>query len=463
MPSCPVNIKKEKPSIGKVGAELKVPTTSISIGEFSEGGNCKNRFDNDVLCYRIERLKQQKKEALPNWGIAKVESQIIDLEQVRIAPNATKDSINLTIEKAVSDSVYESRVASALSAQRSLNFQTRSLGFRVPFEGVLQINPGVETPKGTPGLPSNGPMALDTANGQPCARPATATDWTPNSDGRTNILVNSRDFREVGEIVRAKAGEYDICGFVVVADVWAITALHCVAQKSGKGTAEIFSDAVPGLGNGAVRYLVFEGRLEQDTLKPCFDETQASKCPGTPLEVEKIVTFGETWQEDVPRFDLALLKFKSPVPAWVKPAKFVFGSDSEIQALVKGKLTTAGYGRSNAKDYDFGYGLLVGWHDGGKLTSTSSYSWTLTDQRLGTIPCGGDSGSAVFGGEYFGRTSERRTLFGVVSYLTTTQAAAEKDNAARVRECKQGVVSAVVLNAYRKEICTAMGLSGTCQ
>lgn len=310
---------------------------------------------------------------------------------------------------------------------------------------VMQVQPGTPLPPGDSDLPGTGAMVLDVGRG--CARPALPGDWKPNQQGALDILMNPAGFPEVGEIVMRRDGKYKVCGFTLIHPGWGLTALHCVARQEG-GKAVVDALNKDGKDRRAFFLLPHAGRA-QDKLPACLSSVPSADCPARIVNVKDIRPADETWVGPLPKVDLALLQLdftSSQGTRFVVP---------DFQADASGAVTVAGFGASNVETYQSGYGLLVGWHKGGSVDAKGwRYLWSRSDDPDGTTQCLGDSGSAVFRGRYFGRSSEAsaRKLFAVTSSVTYPS---QLDQEATNKKCMAATAStaSVVVAGYKDWIC----------
>lgn len=301
------------------------------------------------------------------------------------------------------DTAFRSQMAS-LSNLRNNDF------LNLPRFSVEQVNPGSPLPAGDINLPGTGPMVKD--ENRNCARPAQMDDWKPNERGYIPVLSVPSGFGEVGEIIFVRGGKTGVCGMTLIHPEWALTALHCVASQ--KNSRAVIDDILGFTGDkpNAV-FLLPKLNEAQDKLLDCVSSKPPPSCPAKVLIAKAVFAADLEWVADLPKVDLALVQIDA---ASTKGAKIV------PPAFAKEKIervTVAGYGVSNVADFTTGFGLLVGWHKGGRETSNgNTYIWNREQDPDGTVQCLGDSGSAVYSGQYFGRSQETRKLFAVMSSIT---------------------------------------------
>ncbi len=306
-----------------------------------------------------------------------------------------------------------------------------------------QVLPGTSLGPDDTTLPGQGPMV----NAGGCARPAVTSDWVPNDDGRFPILSIPSGFTEIGEIFVTRGGETKVCGFTFLHTNWAITSLHCIAKKKG-GSALV--DVLPANGSlASAVFLVPDLKKRQDNVLECLSTPTKPGCPGKLISVIDIHVADKTWVQDLPTHDIALLKL---APATADGRTHV---PPNFKKTIPASVTVAGFGASNVSTHKAGFGLLVGWHNGGTIIQDRLYTWNRADNPVGTMQCMGDSGSAIYDGQFFGRPNENRSLFAITSFVTLPTNQAKAHDKRSGQKCLDAAIStsAVIVASYKDWIC----------
>lgn len=266
---------------------------------------------------------------------------------------------------------------------------------------VMVVNPGTPDTGGT--LPGSGPVVKDPE--RKCYRPATDNDRSIVTGGSTPIAYIPWGFQEVGLFADQISDDgVNLCTFTLVTPEWAVTALHCVGERSTdvQGWKE-----KPGF-RTRVRVLLQKPEVEANKLQPCL-ENKPAECPYSMGAIAGI--FGPqnvVWDGDVPDRDVALVQVRFPSKAVGKVAELTLSKPAAKQ------VTIAGYGLSNRTSYLAGRGLLVSWYQPAE-NDPNAVIWRNSGATGGQ--CSGDSGGPVFDSDLYGRPSEVHSLIAVTSAL----------------------------------------------
>ena len=311
------------------------------------------------------------------------------------------------------------------------------------------------------GAPNGVPVALGFHNGTRCVRLAGDDDFKINKKtGRTGILWDPSAYPEVGQLhaINAEGETIKTCSVIALSASWALTAAHCVLQKSNVEVGYEWSPGiVPGDGKSAVlifpRADVFEN-LEGGSCQFVAGDERCSgfyvaKLSGNPIFPEIPV-----WPADaqVPLTDISLLPIRflegAPAvsvsieePAFNDDVQIVgFGLSKTVSGINKSKMERASQIVTNVGSITFG--------------------WT-PDGALSGSACVGDSGAPVYRG-WNNSAKDQNKLLGVVS-LGHFSYDATADNPRRLaRYCEQAQVSVAKLSVHTHWICRQVIDAGFC-
>ena len=303
---------------------------------------------------------------------------------------------------------------------------------------IRQVRPG--TPVGGDGIDGvNCTDGRSCGSPRPYAIPVHERSEVDDRSGRAQITYSRNAHQFVVELSSPPTtvdGNGRACTATMIANVWGITALHCLAVDGTELRREFAFTPIEDTGWSKLRPIgesQFAIVSESGAYLVEYFYVPYNEDDG------KILARGE-----VPEKDIALVQLNSEMDMTGFSVMYPeFASESDVRKRTA--VTFVGYGWTDVGDDSENPGKLAAFNWLDEATKVM-VTWTIGDRGGNGGPCRGDSGGPILMGWLRGFADDRRELAGVVSALRATDVSDED-------ACLHKVGEGEPVHPYVQEIC----------